>query len=266
MKTLNSVSNKDIKDGKYTIPNSVTSIGDLAFSGCTGLTAITIPNSLTHIGNWALYGCTGLTAITVPDSVTHIGNSALYGCTGLTAITVPDSVTHIGNSALYGCTGLTAITIKKRKTEETYKTLCADGYLIVVDGHKNFNADIEVYKGRLFLGIENKKLKLEPCFLVSKGAQSAHGETLKEAMQDLNFKMAADRGAEQYKNLSKSSILTLEEAATAYRIITGACKFGTEQFINSQSKIQEKYTVAEMMKVTKGNFGNETFCRFVKNL
>ena len=42
----------------YTIPNSVTSIGDSAFSGCTSLTSVTIATSVTSIGDEAFYDCT----------------------------------------------------------------------------------------------------------------------------------------------------------------------------------------------------------------
>jgi hypothetical protein len=94
-----------------TIPNSLTSIGDRAFSDCSGLTSITIPNSVTSIGNWAFFGCSGLTSITIPNSVTSIGNSAFWGCSGLTSITIPNSVTTIGNSAFRGCTNITSVTI-----------------------------------------------------------------------------------------------------------------------------------------------------------
>ena len=53
-----------------TIKDGVTSIGEWAFDGCTGLTSITIPNSVTSIGDGTFYGCTGLTSITIPNSVT----------------------------------------------------------------------------------------------------------------------------------------------------------------------------------------------------
>ena len=93
------------------ISNSVTSIGWGAFSDCTGLTSITIPDSVTSIGNYTFTGCTGLTSITIPDSVTSIGWRTFEGCTGLTSITIPDSVTSIGSSAFQSCTGLTSINI-----------------------------------------------------------------------------------------------------------------------------------------------------------
>ena len=93
------------------IPNSVTSIGDYAFSGCSGLTSITIPNGVTSIGGWAFYRCTGLTSITIPNSVTSIENYAFFYCTGLTSITIPNSVTSIGNGAFWNCSSLTSVTI-----------------------------------------------------------------------------------------------------------------------------------------------------------
>ena len=95
----------------YTIPDSVTSIEDCAFDGCSGLISITIPNSVTSIGDDAFAGCSGLTSITIPNSVTSIGHWAFDGCTGLTSITIPNSVTSIGDYAFDGCTGLTSINV-----------------------------------------------------------------------------------------------------------------------------------------------------------
>jgi hypothetical protein len=79
------------------LPNSVTSIGERAFVGCSSLTSITIPNSVTSIGVEAFAYCSGLTSITIPNSVTTIGNYAFYSCSSLTSITIPNSVTSIGD-------------------------------------------------------------------------------------------------------------------------------------------------------------------------
>ena len=127
---------------QVTIPDSVTSIGFGAFSGCNWLTSLTIPFINNHLGYMfgassysdnssfipgslktiivtggtsiasdAFSGCSGLTSITLPNGLTSIKGSAFSGCSGLTSITIPNSVISIGSSAFSGCSGLTSITI-----------------------------------------------------------------------------------------------------------------------------------------------------------
>ncbi len=104
----------------------VTSIGRLAFDGCTSLTSVTISNSVTSIGDCAFYNCTSLTSVTIPDSVTSIGGSAFYGCTSLTSVTIGNSVTSIGESAFKNCTSLTSVNYSGTKSQWKAITIGSD--------------------------------------------------------------------------------------------------------------------------------------------
>ena len=99
------INDQEIKD--LFIPNTVDTIYNYAFAGCSGLTSVAIGNSVTSIGEDAFRECSGLTSITIPNSVTSIGNGAFYECSGLTSVTIGNCVTSIGNMAFYGCSALT---------------------------------------------------------------------------------------------------------------------------------------------------------------
>ena len=109
---LLNVTNKDLGNSTFVIPDSVASIGRGAFRNCTGLTQIILPDGLTSIVSCAFLYCTGLTQIILPDGVTSIGSDAFCGCTGLTQITLPDSLASIGEYAFYSCNRLTQITLQ----------------------------------------------------------------------------------------------------------------------------------------------------------
>ena len=94
-----------------TIPNSVRAIGYGAFSDCSSLTSVTIPNSVTTIGKEVFRDCSSLTSVTIPNSVTTIGEYALSNCSSLTSVTIGNSVTTIGGGAFFDCTSLTSVTI-----------------------------------------------------------------------------------------------------------------------------------------------------------
>jgi hypothetical protein len=96
----------------YTIPDSVTSIGDYTFNQCAGLTSVTIPDSVTSIGTASFANCTNLTSVIIPNRVTSIGNNAFLYNESLTSITIPDNVISIGNFAFDGCKSLASVYCK----------------------------------------------------------------------------------------------------------------------------------------------------------
>jgi hypothetical protein len=105
------------KTGSYTIPDTVTSIGDGAFSYCYRfLNSIAITNPITSIGNGAFYSCGNLTNVTIGSTVTNIGDGAFSFCLSLPGVTIPNGVISIGSQAFNNCTGLTNITVPQSVT------------------------------------------------------------------------------------------------------------------------------------------------------
>ena len=100
------------------IPNSVTSIGKIAFSGCSGLTSITIPNSVTTIESNAFWECTNLTSISFPNSVTSIGSGAFADCWNLATVIIGNALTNIGDGAFIRCSRLTNMYCYTEKVPE----------------------------------------------------------------------------------------------------------------------------------------------------
>lgn len=87
------------------IPNTITTIGDYAFSNCTKLRSVIIGNGVTSIGDQAFNGCTTLTGINVKNTQ-FVGKYAFYNCTALTEFTSSSALKTIGDYAFYNCNSL----------------------------------------------------------------------------------------------------------------------------------------------------------------
>ena len=129
--------------GDYTIPDTVISIGEAAFSGCTKLTGVTIPgsvtsvgyaafefcgrlanvtlpNTVTSIGGYAFAECSGLGSVTIGNRATDIESFAFHNCASLTSLTFPATVASIGAYACYGCSGLTAVYVQRQSPQSWF--------------------------------------------------------------------------------------------------------------------------------------------------
>ena len=146
--------------------------------------------------------------------------------------------------------------------EDTYYTLYDHQFVEVqiIDGIKTIilQRKKNVIKG-LFLN------DLRPCYVVEKDGVYAHGATLKEAKESLIYKIT-DRDKSDYEDYTLDTEVTHEEAIKMYRVITGACEAGTRHFVeNVLAEKKEKYTVKEIIKLTEGQYGNETLKEFMEN-
>ena len=245
------------------LPEGLTVGGALDLEGCTPITSL--PEGLTVGLSLYLRG-TSITAL--PEGLTVGGNLDLDGCTSITAL--PEGLT-VGGGIYFTGTGITDTTKVRRvlTSEQRGKInavvnrviewqwngrhyIKADDEFTVVDAHRG-----NVYRVH-YLG------KSEQLYLVTDGeGHWAHGETLRDARADLLYKVS-DRDVSAYKGLPLDTELPFSELVAMYRTITGACAAGTRNFVENRlpQPRKDRYTIAEMLRLTEGEYGSERIKEF----
>ena len=224
--------------------------GDLDLSG----TQIqSLPEGLT-VGGWLDLRNTPIQSL--PEGLTVVGDLDLRN----TPIqSLPEGLTVGGWLDLSG-TQIKDRIAERRKVKKLREGDYVEGRYLYVDG--------------IFTHIKKKKLvgaftlfvgKIKGKNVVSDGVNYAHCDSLREGISDLLFKSAKDRGATQYKGLSLDTEMTVEEMVTMYRVITGACRQGSESFVNRLGELKEKYTIREAIELTKGQYNAGKFAEFFGN-
>ena len=146
----------------------------------------------------------------------------------------------------------------KNIREDIFYTLCNhefkeygvfDGIKCAILSHKK-----DVYKVKNF----GEK---ETSYVIEKDGVFSHGKTIKEARESFIYKIS-NRDTSDYENLTLDSVVTFEEAVKMYRVITGACEAGTKYFVSQLSEVKKKYTIAEIIKLTEGQYGHDIFKNF----
>ena len=107
-------------DTYVSIPDTITTIGDEAFSGNETLISLTIPDSVTQISYNAFKNCTALTRVILPDSVEKVGPGAFEGCTELTSVEIGENVSSWGSGVFANCNSLANVTIDRDNEYLTY--------------------------------------------------------------------------------------------------------------------------------------------------
>ena len=112
----------------------------------------------------------------------------------------------------------------------------------------------------IYNGFEKKR-----SYLVGDGDNYAHGKTLKEAFKELKYK-AEVKDLSEYNDITTDTVLTEAEAIKLYRTVTGACSYGTAGFVEGLKDKPETLTVAELIELTKCQYGNREFTKFIKEI
>ena len=200
-------------------------------------------------GNLDLFGHTELTSL--PEGFTAAGSVNLRGCTSLTSL--PEGFTAAGSVNLSN-TNIKNLGHVRKLNNGDYvpgKYLYADGILTHVKKKKKVG-DYTYFVGK----IPRKNV-------VYDGKHYAHCSSLRDGIADLLFKSANERGADQYKNLSLDTEMALEEMVTMYRVITGACRQGSQDFVDGiGDQRKDRYTIREAIDLTKGQYGAGRFAEF----
>lgn len=98
--------------GNYTVPSSVTSIADYAFSSCN-MASVTLPPNLTTIGNGAFFGAGSLVSVSsaAPDNLTYLGQNAFDGCSALTNFVTGNNLSSVQSRTFANCTQLKSVSL-----------------------------------------------------------------------------------------------------------------------------------------------------------
>ena len=226
-------------------------VGGSLYLQCSAITSL--PNNLVVGGSLYLHG----TAITSLPKNLVVGRSLYLQETAITSL--PDNLV-VGDWIELEGTQITDTSNVNRNAPTLYewnnkKYIKVDGIFSIVDNYHG-----NVYK-------VHKVGSTKQMYVVGDGnGKWAHGETIDKARKDLIYKIS-NRDKSAYKNLKLNSILTFEEAIECYRVITGSCAAGTKDYVENRlpKPHKEKYSIREMIKLTKGEYQGKEFEEFFKN-
>ncbi len=252
-KVLISVDESDIVDGQF-INKTVTEVADDCFYGMESLKHVSLPK-VTKIGNGNFRYNAALTSVSVPllaqcgdynfrynAALTSVSVPLLAQCgdynfsdnAALTSVSVP-LLAQCGNGNFSYNAALTSVLVNNKE----YNVKGVDGFCYVVIGERT-SKGIRIYTGYNWLGIYKGKVKAQDSFVAEKDGFFAHGETVKKAIGDLQFKIVTERLKKE--PINPDTLLTVNH----YRAITGACDQGVRSWLQSNNipyKVENDRTV-----------------------
>ena len=132
-------------------------------------------------------------------------------------------------------------------------------YLYADDILTNIKREKKYGKYTIYVG------KIKGKNVIYDGVNYAHCDKISDGIEDLEYKSAKDRGVEQYKKYTLDSVVSLNEAKTMYRVITGSCRAGVNNFVDNMKEVKDKYTIQEIIDITKDAYRGYMFHDFFTN-
>lgn len=271
--TLIKIEEEDIVNGTCFIPTDITSIGNGAFAWCKELESIIIPKGVTSIGDGAFYGCKNLKNLKLPEGLISIANYVFGECKNLEVFTFPENLVYIGFCAFEGCKNLENITIPESVTDIDnytfydckslkqiqwgniiYHVKCVDGICMNILHEKKMGLYI-IYKCQYFPELD------KIVWAVEKDNINAYGETLKDAVRNVEFKLLDRRLISEHVARIKSQGYV---TPIDYKLITGAKDTEIIDFLKKKNlSWDSKCTVEDILGFFKGD-GYEAFVKALK--
>ncbi len=133
-----------------------------------------------------------------------------------------------------------------------------DDVTTIISSQKKLG-EMTIKKGLIFGGGELSKL--DKTFIVSKGKFNAHGKSLREAIDDCNFKFLQESqdASQLIASIKKSGRVTKND----YRLLTGACKQGTERFLSWNGIEVDSLPISEVIDLTRNQYGGDRFSQLM---
>ncbi len=237
---------------EVSLPTLITA-GSYCFSSNQALTEVSLP-ALTTAGSYCFTSNQALTEVSLPV-LTTAGSDCFSSNQALTEVSLP-ALTTAGSYCFRYNEALTEVEIGKKKLNVKH----VDGYCFVVQRQRTAKG-IVVYEGYNITNVEDSKIGMSPCYVAEKEGFTAHGDTVKSAISDVQFKIVAEKLKKE--PIHADTIVSINH----YRTITGACEFGCKSWLESNGLSgvtdMKASKLAPLLKKTDA-YGYEKFMQLVQ--
>ncbi len=250
---LTSVTAADLDANGHFYSTEVIKVANEVFYDMDGLVSVDLPNC-TEIGNYCFRHNQALTTVSLP-ALTTCGNYCFHSNLALTTVSLP-ALTTCGNDCFRHNQALTTVRINKHKLN----VMDVDGYCYVIATQRTTKG-VAVYTGYNLVKMVDGAIEKNESYVAEKEGFKAHGESLKQAINDLHFKIAAEKIKKD--PIYPETIVSIMH----YRTITGACEFGCKGWLERNGlKDTTEMKASELVPLLKktGAWGSDKFMQLIQ--